>query len=348
MTVDLYESSSSVSGSAVGGNTVTITPVLDNSNVGQPSSSVPDINTVKLYENNAKIDEVGYNNLPLANGPHTFNDFYAYPDATSDYYVVIDLSNGDTIQSNTISLTPSNPFAGEFTLLEQRTIYDIEADCLSAGGVWVSQTASCTLDYDESELNLLVQPMGSDVLIKWQSQDVTEDPIIKSFTNVQGNITTVVDLPDPDKDYYVSVYIQPEFQYTEDGSGNALIPCELDSEGNKLISTCVDDDIPTGYRSDKAVKSVSDPAGPANIGIENMAPSGMFGMPLVFIFIVGLAAVFTGRSAQMGSVFILITIGVMAYLGYISFDFGDQSNAITWALMIFVAIVGVLIGKRWS
>ena len=190
--------------------------------------------------------------------------------------------------------------------------------------------------------------MGSDVLVKWQSSDVTEDPIIKSFTNIQGNLTAAIDLPNPDKDYYVSVYIQPEFQYTEDGSGNALIPCELDSEGNKVISTCIDDDIPTGYRSDKAVKSVSDPAGPRDIGVESMAPSGIFGMPLVFIFIIGLAAVFTGRSAQMGSIFILITIGVMAYLGYITFDFGDNTNSITWALMIFIAIVGVLIGKRWS
>ena len=200
----------------------------------------------------------------------------------------------------------------------------------------------------ETELNLLVQPMGSDVLVKWQSSDVTEDPIIKSFTNVQGNLTTTVDLPNPDKDYYVSVYIQPEFEYTDDGAGNAIIPCELDDDGNKVISTCVENDIPTGYRSDKALKSVSDPDGPRDIGLESMAPTGLFGMPMVFIFIIGLAAVFTGRSAQMGSIFILITIGVMAYLGYITFDFGDNTNSITWALMIFIAIVGVLIGKRWS
>ena len=72
-------------------------------------------------------------------------------------------------------------------------------------------------------------------------------------------------------------------------------------------------------------------------------------MRMVFIFIIGLSAVFTGRSAQMGSIFILVTIGIMAYLGYITFDFdGNASNTITWTLMIFTAIIGILIGKRWS
>ena len=63
-----------------------------------------------------------------------------------------------------------------------------------------------------------------------------------------------------------------------------------------------------------------------------------------------MAAVFTGKSAQMGIIFIAATLGVLGYLGYISFDFAkeDMSNEITWTLIIIVAIIGAFAGKRWS
>jgi len=70
----------------------------------------------------------------------------------------------------------------------------------------------------------------------------------------------------------------------------------------------------------------------------------------VFVFVIGIAAVFTGRSAQMGIIFIAVTLGIMAYLGYISFDFDPEnnSNIITWTLIIIIAVLGAFIGKRWS
>jgi hypothetical protein len=73
-------------------------------------------------------------------------------------------------------------------------------------------------------------------------------------------------------------------------------------------------------------------------------------MPMVFIFIIGLGAVFTGRSAQMGVIFIAVTIGIMIYMGYLSFDFGTSglSTPVTWGIIIVSMIGGILVGKRWS
>ena len=62
------------------------------------------------------------------------------------------------------------------------------------------------------------------------------------------------------------------------------------------------------------------------------------------IFVVGLAGLFTGRSAPMGVIFIVATIGVMAYLGYIDFANPDA----TWVLLVLSAIMGVFLGKRYS
>jgi quinol-cytochrome oxidoreductase complex cytochrome b subunit len=49
----------------------------------------------------------------------------------------------------------------------------------------------------------------------------------------------------------------------------------------------------------------------------------------------------------MGVIFIIVTLGVMAYLGYL--DFGSTAlNAATWALLIISAVLGIFLGKRYS
>ena len=45
----------------------------------------------------------------------------------------------------------------------------------------------------------------------------------------------------------------------------------------------------------------------------------LFGVNMVFIFVIALAGIFTGRSAPMGVIFILVTLGIMAFLGYLDF-----------------------------
>ena len=127
-------------------------------------------------------------------------------------------------------------------------------------------------------------------------------------------------------------------------------PAVLPNPGDGIPDqpNCINGKIPLGTESEFVIKSSKDPDAQTQLGIEGMGD--LFGMPMVFVFIVGLAAVFTGRSAQMGSVFIIITIGVMSYLGYLSFEFDDfgMSEGITWTLLIFTAIIGILVGKRWS
>ena len=97
-----------------------------------------------------------------------------------------------------------------------------------------------------------------------------------------------------------------------------------------------------------ALKSAKSLYAPPSIGIDYLG--NLFGLPLVFVFVIGIAAIFTGRSAQMGIIIIAACLGVMAYLGYISFDFDTEnySNAVTWTLIIIVAILGAFVGKRWS
>ena len=73
----------------------------------------------------------------------------------------------------------------------------------------------------------------------------------------------------------------------------------------------------------------------------------LFGVNMVFIFVIAMAGIFTGRSAPMGVIFIAVTLGIMAYLGYI--DFGSTAlNTATWALLIISAVLGIFLGKRYA
>ena len=121
------------------------------------------------------------------------------------------------------------------------------------------------------------------------------------------------------------------------------IACTSESSPN-----CQEGNIPKAYASNVALKSTASIYAPPSVGIDQLG--NLFGLPLVFVFVIGIAAIFTGRSAQMGIIIIAACLGVMAYLGYISFDFDPEnnSNIITWTLIIIIAVLGAFIGKRWS
>jgi hypothetical protein len=89
---------------------------------------------------------------------------------------------------------------------------------------------------------------------------------------------------------------------------------------------------------------------PIDLGIDALVPDGIFGIPLALIFVVVLGAVFTGRSAPMGIIFIAVGIGVMLYLGILDFNFdpSNQSDIVVITLIIVAVIVGLLLGKRWD
>ena len=108
---------------------------------------------------------------------------------------------------------------------------------------------------------------------------------------------------------------------------------------------CETDSIPKGTPSEKTFKSFKSPESTRQLGIEPMGD--LFGVNMVFIFVIAIAGIFTGRSAPVGVIFIVITLGIMAYLGYL--DFGSTAlNAATWALLLISAILGIFLGKRFA
>ena len=186
-------------------------------------------------------------------------------------------------------------------------------------------------------MDFTVQPVGADVIIRYQPQNLNDEPIIKAFTATSAQIsedTTV----DSETDYYGSIYVNPSFDYTVQGDGSIVVNCDP----NDMLCDPTDIDVPKGTPSEKTFKSFKNPNAVKQLGIEPMGD--LFGINMVFIFVIAIAGIFTGRSAPMGVIFIIVTMGIMSYLGYLDFYSPDA----TWALLIIAAILGIFIGKRWS
>ena len=73
---------------------------------------------------------------------------------------------------------------------------------------------------------------------------------------------------------------------------------------------------------------------------EVFGSDGLFGVPIPFIFVLLVAALWTGRSAQVGIIVTAATIGIMTALGL----FELQPEA--WALIVLLTAAGVLLGKK--
>jgi len=76
------------------------------------------------------------------------------------------------------------------------------------------------------------------------------------------------------------------------------------------------------------------------------------GVPVPFIFIIILAAIWTGRSASTGIIFLAVAIGAMGVLGYFDPLTGDPTQGETslayfWLFIVFLTLVGVFLGKRF-
>ena len=305
------------------GNTVEINPMVDVTG-GNP---LPNVLEVKVYQNNMLVDTLAYSSLPLNTGVNQLVTQFAYPTNESDFKVTVKLDTGYILESNTITLTPSSPFDGTFSMTESRDISGAGNNCDT------DPTDSC---YDESTLNLTVQPVGANVIVEYRSQDQTVEPIVKGYNTVSGPLSTLTDV-DPEKSYYITMYVNPTFEYTVDPATlEVTVVC---ATGDPL---CDPEEIPTGTPPVGTLKSFRSPDAQTQLGIEPIGD--LWGVPMVFIFVVGMAGLFTGRSAPMGVVFILATISVMAYLGYIDFANPDA----TWVLLVISAIIGIFIGKRYS
>jgi len=338
----------SITGTSTGGNSVSVSPTITTS--GASSATIVQ---QALYRDNVRVDLVSLN-IPLTSGA-SLPSMIDYPTQTSSYVMTIVLDTGYVIQSQTnppLSLTPSSPFTGDISFSEDRTEYDVDADCVAAGGQWdinkpvasagtpQADTAfKCSESYTESVLEFTVQPVGAEVIISYQPQNINEPAIVKAFTATSSQISETTEL-DRETDYYGSIIVNPTFEYTKNADQTITVICDPND-----IMCQPGDQVPKGVPSEKTFKSFKAPSSVAQLGIEPMG--NLFGVNMVFIFVIAIAGIFTGRSAPMGVVFIVITLGIMAYLGYL--DFGsDAMNTATWALLIVSAILGIFLGKRWS
>jgi hypothetical protein len=188
--------------------------------------------------------------------------------------------------------------------------------------------------FNSSTIEISGQPANFNMVVVYKEFNDLDNTIILTWEDVISSITESIPV-DPTKKYYVSAYYNPTFNYTIGGS-------PIDGTAT----------IPNGYPVDITLVSIPDPNQVGfSLGIDVIAgESGIFGLPLVFIFIIALAAVFTGRSAPMGIIFIAVAIGFMAYMGLVDFNFdpANQSNTAVWAIIIIAVIIGVMVGKRWD
>ena len=320
---------------SVGGNTIEVTPTIE-SPQGSPNAQVRLIN---LYMNGNFVTSVSPNSVVTSTT--TFPAMYAYPTTTADFYVTTILTQDPgnhqaSKTSQTSSGTPTDPFTGDLDWNEFRIV---------PGSLVPSEQ-----DFTQSNLELDIQPVGSNIIVKYTPANPSEDPVLLAFDTVSQNISTVVNT-DANTDYYVGVYIDPEF-YSLTGvnhdasllggtAGVLEIDCNI-VDLQPLGLVCQEDDIPLGYKSDIAFRSLKDPTSPTQLGIEGMGD--LFGMPMVMLFVVGIAAVFTGRSAQMGGIILVALISIMIYLGYLPLMWENP----TWAILLIICGIGIFIGKRWS
>jgi hypothetical protein len=348
---------------AIGGSTIAIQPDVLYSDGSHP----PTVTQIRIFENSAyETDVTNTPQLLTLNITNGFDIMYAYTPVESTYFAIATLENGGTTQwtSNSVIVTPTAPFTGDLTIDEVR-----EQDEPNAGANW-----------SESELSLEIQPAGSDVIIRYQPEGsvvlntttgicITNCPSIVGYASVTQAITHLQDWAwsdapytssqiglDANKDYYISIYIAPNFSPMSSAAmPNGYPPITVDGDLVQITCTpaqqamgCQPGNIPTGYPSDIAIKSVASPNAPPSLGIDQLG--NLFGMPLVFVFVIGLAAVFTSRSAQMGVIIIVACVGIMIYLNYITFDFAEGLNSTnaTFALIVIIMVVGFFIGKRYS
>jgi hypothetical protein len=237
-------------------------------------------------------------------------------DETTDYYILVKTSNGvggefREFQTGKLTATPTLRFNDNLFGTEYRNN-----------------------TFTGSVLNMVGSPANYDLVVVYREQNNLDNVIVLTWDDVISDVdlTTPVDAT---KRYYIAGYFNPDFDYTvgaspEDGTAT----------------------IPVAYPVDISLVSMPDPNQVGLVlGIDTIAgDSGIFGLPIVFIFIIALASIFTGRSAPMGIIFIGVAMGMMAYLGLIDFNFdpANNSNIATWAIIIVAIIIGVMVGKRWD
>lgn len=277
------------------------------------TQGIPDstVSIIWIYRgDNTLVGQLNPNQVMAQGTESDFAIMYDYPEVATNYYMVVRTFNGESGQYRDFT---SGTYTG--TPFEPFQGY-------------VSAIENRNATYTGSILYFVGQPTGFDMVVRYQHQDQTQPPFYINYPNVEAavNVTSIVN---SNADYYISLYYDPTFNYTGSGENSTAI-------------------IPLGYPSDLTLRSLRDPNAQPLLGIESMGD--LFGLPMVFVFIIAVAAIFTGRTSPMGILIVAVLIGVMSYLGYIDFNFdpANASNAVTWAMIIVATIAGIMVGKRWD
>ena len=79
----------------------------------------------------------------------------------------------------------------------------------------------------------------------------------------------------------------------------------------------------------------------AGAGLLNQHSGDFLGVPAVMIFIIAVAGLFTGRSANTGILVILSVIGIAGFLGFMIID------QATWGFILIAGVLGLFVGRRF-
>ena len=107
---------------------------------------LPTITKIRIYENGAFDQSQDLSEVFQNTGTFWTGTYYAYPTVESSYFAIATLNTSGAITqwtSNTVIVTPAAPFGGDLEF---------------------GETRDDTTNWSQSELNLSIQPAGSDVL----------------------------------------------------------------------------------------------------------------------------------------------------------------------------------------
>ncbi len=184
------------------------------------------------------------------------------------------------------------------------------------------------------------------------SEEPIGTPIQVNFTHKRINNGAIVDLKVNRQIITPTWELECNFKQTifgvgpwqnKSGVGNYEVNQTVPQTRNVYI-TCYNDDLlftTVSYGQTNATQSLSDLT--SSLG-------SFFGVPIPFLFIIFLAAIFTGRSAPTGIIFLAASIGLMGIMGYFPTADDDPTNLLTvafWGMIVLLTALGVFMGKRF-
>ena len=333
-----------LTGGYLAGNTVHVIPEITIA-TAQPN---PTATEIRIYNTTTLPNELVFENDTLTQAltptvAHSFGTTYDYPTGEADdihvytAWVWTEQDESTTVYESTpLAITVLQPFSNN---------------------IWGYETRSS--NYTSSDWTFVAQPANYDLIIRYQHQNPQEDPTFYGYEDVIADVSDQIPVL-ANANYYISAYLNPTaFDYTvnaqnevtqmrcnENSPNTPICEGETAEMGSNTGAIITPMQVPSGTPSEFVIVSDKDPDATTGqpLGIEGMG--SFFGMPMVFLFIIGFASVFTSRTGHMGIVIVGALIGIMFAMGYLSF--GDPTTDMAvWGLLIITIIIGVILGKKY-